>query len=248
MNIVAAGPSESLTLTNTGEDRPAGVHLSDILKRRAFERDKRFNPENPIDAMTLECGFTWEEVLSGALKRRHGRRAGYRPEPILHDGVWVSPDWINPDGLYQHEEWKATRKSTKNYEAKIDEWKDQCKSYVYVLLKHKLITRPASRLRVWFMCGDWSFESKGDYTLLRDYWDIDIEWDIREVTETWVSVLNDGVRFGLLKPKDLQWQKTESKRIVGNRSSEARLKSSSGKVLAGTFPTTKSRNRSSSGS
>jgi hypothetical protein len=213
MRILAASPSADLDLTNTGEDRPAGVHLSDILSRMAWEREKKYNPDDPKDYMIFEQGHTWETVLSRALSARH-TRPGYRPEPLQEDGIWMSPDWINPDASIQVEEWKATRKSTKNWEVKIDEWAPQGMSYLRAMLKRKLAKAPIVLWRVWFMCGDWSFESKGDLTLLRDYWDIAVEFDKRALEEHWQKVVAAGKKYGLLKDAPAQdmprsWKKLE---------------------------------------
>lgn len=236
MKILYAGPANSLHLTNTGQGRKEGVHLSDILKRMAFERDKKYNPNNPIDAMTLEVGHTWETVLERALSVRH-QRPGYRPEQLQEDGVWMSPDWVNPDADIQVEEWKATRKSSKAWEQKVNEWLPQVKSYLRALLKQGVVKRLAVRIRAWFVVGDWSFEAKSDHTLLRDYWDIDLEFDKRELEENWRQIISAGKRYGLLKGKPeetCQKQKPEAKKS----DSSPRVRSSA-KVLTGTFPRTK---------
>jgi hypothetical protein len=193
--------------------------------------------------MALECGFTWETILERALSARH-KRPGYRPEPLQEDGVWMSPDWVNPDADIQAEEWKATRKSTKNYEQKIAEWMPQIKAYLRALLRRGVATRIAVRLRVWFMVGDWSFENKGDRTLLKDYWDIDVEFDKRELEENWRGILQAGRRYGLLKgpPSEEQWQKTPKRKSPGS----ARPIESRAKVL--TFQNTKRSSRPRSAS
>lgn len=198
MKILSAGPSSDLVLSNTGEDRAEGVHLSDILSRMAWEKDKKYDPAAPKDYMIFEQGHTWETVLSRSLSERH-QRPGFRPEPLQEDGVWMSPDWINPDADIQCEEWKATRKSTKNWEVKIDEWAPQGMSYLRALLRRGLAKVPVVLWRVWFICGDWSFESKGDLTLLRDYWDIPVEFDKRALEENWRRIVSAGHKYGLLK-------------------------------------------------
>lgn len=239
MKILAAGPSQNLTLSNSGEDRQPGVHLSDILKRMAYEKDKKYHPDDPIDMMTLECGFIWETILERSLSARH-KRPGHRPEQLQEDGIWMSPDWVNPDADIQHEEWKATRKSLKSWEQKIDEWKPQAKAYVRALFRRRIIKRLATRFRVWFMVGDWSFESKGDTTLLRDYWDIDVEFDKRELEENWQSTLSAGRRYGLLKgePREEAWPTKTRKKNDSNPPAKSHAK-----VLRGTFPTTKKSSR-----
>lgn len=265
MRVLYAGPARDLVLSNSGEGRKPGVHLSDILKRMAFEKDKKYNPANPIDAMTLECGFTWERILEQALASRHDERVGFRPEQMQEDGIWMSPDWINPNADIQAEEWKATRKSSKNYEQKIAEWMPQVMSYVRALRRAKLIDRLAVRIRVWFMVGDWSFENKGDNTLLRDYWDVDIEFDKRDLEENWRKVIAAGRRYGLLPEESWATTKTASSTTsrsvtrksvaspaLNSRASDkkdrtwqtrkndsSQRRKSPAKVLRGTFPRTK---------
>lgn len=77
-------------------DRPAGIHLSDILKRM---REELLNQIYPDD-----CDLEPDELASARAKRERGFmyedmcQIAYaenimpRPEPFLYDGVWVSPD------------------------------------------------------------------------------------------------------------------------------------------------------------
>lgn len=188
-------------MENTGEDRKEGVHLSDILTRMAWERDKKYHPDAPKDFMIFEQGFTWESLLERALASRHKNRAGRRPPQIQEDGVWLSADWIGFDGDKRvHEEWKSTKKSLKSAEEKVQEWLPQAKSYVRALLRRKWIDQPVTWFRAWFINGDYSYESKGsDLTLLRDYLKIGVRFDQRELDENWSGILSSGRRFGLLK-------------------------------------------------
>ena len=247
MKVLFAGPARDLVLQNSGEGRKEGVHLSDILKRMAFEKDKKYNPNDPIDAMTLECGFTWERILELALASRHERPAGYRPEQLQEDGVWLSPDWVNPDADIQAEEWKATRKSSKNFEQKVMEWRPQIKAYLRALARQGLVKTLAVRLRVWFMVGDWSFEAKSDTTLLRDYWDIDIAFDKRELEENWREILSAGRRYGLLKEAPTERGRTwQTRKSVSNPPAKSPAKGRKARVV--TFPITKKSSRPRSAS
>lgn len=251
MRVLASEVDTDLLLSNTGEDRPEGLHLSEILSRMAWEKDRKYNPDAEKDLMIFEQGHTWEAVLERALATRHQNRAGYRPEPMVEDGIWLSPDWISPDGDIQHEEWKSTRKSLNKADEKIAEWASQSKAYVRALLRRRLIKRSATRFRVWFIMGDWSFESKGDLSLLRDYYRIDIEWSQRELDEGWSGILSYARRTGLLKEA-----KPWDDRPRLNRTMAARAKNRPGsprprsraKAQIATFPSGRSRNRSSAGS
>ena len=225
MRILRAEPCTDLiqgvNMINTGHDRLEGLHLSDITKRMAFERDRKLNPDSPIDAMTLERGFTWEYVLERCgLSERH-KRPGYRPEQLPEptggkpDKVLMSPDWCNPDDSdAQHEEWKATKKSLKRvtehdfYEIGWH-WLINTKCYLRAMARRGMIRTLVTRFRVWFINGDYSYESKSsDFHLLNDYWMFDIEHDKRELEDHWTSVLSHGFHYGLITtpPKEGAWR------------------------------------------
>lgn len=248
MRILSAGPSSDLELSNTGEDREPGLHLSDILVRMAWEKDRKYNPDAEKPLMIFEQGHTWEEVLSRALAARHRRSGGFRPKQFQEDGIWMSPDWVNPDADIQHEEWKATKKSTKNYEKKIDEWGPQIKCYVRAMLRRKEIKRPATRMRVWFINGDYSYENDGDLSLLKDYWDIDIAYDKRELDEHWSGVLAFARRHRMLEEQK-PWD--DRPRLNQRIAERARKQAGSppprsrGKAPVTTFPSGQRRSRSS---
>jgi hypothetical protein len=209
----------------------------------AWEREKKYNPDDPKPLMTFEAGHTWETVLSRGLAERHGTRAGFRPDQLQEDGVWLSPDWINPEGDIQVEEWKATRKSTKSTEDKIREWGPQVMSYLRALLRRRYATTLAVRFRVWFIMGDWSFENKGDLTLLKDYYQIDVEYDKRDLEDNWRAVVASGQKYGLLRTPpadhgDTTWQR--SKAAATRQKSDGKgLRPSSKTARVGTSQPTK---------
>lgn len=225
-------------MRNTGEDRPDGVHLSDILTRMAWEKDKKYHPEAPKDLMQFEQGHTWERVLEQALSARH-ERPGHRPDPIQHEGIWCSPDWINGDGLL--EEWKCTRKSSKSFEQKLDEWGPQVMAYLHVLLTKKIIKKPIVRIRTWFLVGDWSFEAKGDLTLLRDYYKFDIEFDKRDLENKWREIVQAGRKFGLLKTlsEEPTWRRPQLEATLLRRKAAGKVPRPSSKAAIVTFPPTR---------
>jgi len=202
----------------------------------AFEKDKKLNPNNPIDAMVLERGFTWERVLELALGSRH-KRPGHRPEQIQEDGIWMSPDWINEEDEPIVEEWKATKKSLKQgFDAISWHWMPNSKAYLRAALKRKWVRRFLIRFRIWWMNGDYSFESKNsDYHLLNDYWKVEVEFDKRELEEEWRRILTAGRQYGLLKeqPSEEQWAHKKRKHA------SSLPEKSRAKVLRGTFPTMK---------
>lgn len=204
MRVLARVVADSdLVFTTSGEDRPAGVHVSDILKFMMFERDRKLNPNTPLDMAAIDRGFTWEEVLSHALQRRRRKDdTGYRPDPFQDDewGIWHSPDWVQPDADVQHEEWKSTKASRKTpFEEKQWYWLPQAMCYVRALLRRKAIDRPVTRFWVWYVNGDYSYDAKAsDLHLLRDYVRIDVEFSVRELEENWRRVISAGQKYGLL--------------------------------------------------
>ena len=159
MKVVRFDADPDLRFSTTGEDRAPGLHLSDIIKTMQFERDKKFNPDKPLDMMLLEQGHTWEEVLAHALQRRwlHANPdyAGHRPDPMQIDGIWMSPDWFVPDdaitgGGPRCEEWKATKTSqNKVLEDHQWYWLVQLQGYLYGLSKQlgRRVTRGRAMTR-----------------------------------------------------------------------------------------------------
>lgn len=199
MRILSAGPDPDLFMGNTGEDREPGLHLSDITRRMNYERDSKLNPDSAPDQMTLERGYTWERLLEMALATRH-KRPGARPPQLQEDGIWMSPDWINPDGDIQMEEWKATKKTMRRgFEDISWSWMPNIMAYVRTAARQGLIRRLAVRIRLWWINGDYTFEAKtSDLQLLQEYHKVDIEFTKRELDENWRAIVQAGRRYGLL--------------------------------------------------
>lgn len=242
--MLCCGPDPDLVLRNSGEDRKPGLHLSDITKRMVYERDRKYHPDSPLDAMVLDRGFTWERILERSLDDRHERK-GYRPEQIQEDGIWISPDWISSDDVL--EEWKATKKSSKRgFEDVGIHWLLNAKSYLRALLKRRLVKRWIIRFRIWWINGDYSYEPKtSDFHLLNDIWKVELEFDKRELDENWQTILTHAKKYGLLK--DERWDsKTERKSPSPQPTPRPRKPESSSpqasapaKVLKGMFRSTR---------
>lgn len=250
MKVLYAGEApEPLTMTNTGADRKEGLHLSDITRRMTYERDRKLKPDGPIDAMVLERGFTWESILELALSARH-ERPGYRPDQIQEDGIWMSPDWVNPDGDIQLEEWKATKKSkNRGFDNISWHWMPNSMAYLRALLRRGDVTTRAVRFRIWWINGDYSYESKtSDFHLLEDYWTADVEFTQRELDENWRSILSHAEKYGLLKTpprEEASWRRPRLEATLERRQKEKQSgnppASSRGKATVVTFPNSKSR-------
>ena len=235
MKVTKREPS-NLVLSNTGGDRAPGLHLSDVIKVIMYERDKKFNPNDPMDMMRIEAGFTWEEILSHSLARRY-RDAnppyqGKRPEPFQKDGIWMSPDWVNPGSDWPLEEWKATKVSSKSpFMERQWYWPIQMMGYAHGM------GVTAAILRVWYINGDYSYDSnKSDLTLLRDYHEYELEFTQRDLEDNWRSVLGYARRYGLLKDEEPEWHEPQQQ-PKSRRSSQAQppskrvLKFPSGRTL-----------------
>ena len=214
MKILYEGPDDSLVMSNTGEDREEGLHLSDITKLMNYEKDRKLNPNSPLDLMTFERGYTWESILEQALTARQ-KRPGHRPEQIQEDGIWMSPDWLVPDGDIQLEEWKATKKTArKGFEEVGWHWLPNTMAYLRALMRRGLVRRPIVRWRIWFINGDYTFES--DFHLLNDYRRVDVEFDKRELEENWRAIVSFARRKGLL-PEETEWRSqtpTRARRLL----------------------------------
>lgn len=237
-----AGPD--LTFSTTGEDRAPGLHLSDIIKTMQFERDAKFNPDRPLDYMLLEQGHTWEEVLAHAIQRRwlaaNPIQHGYRPDQLNVDGVWMSPDWFEPKdadyGVPLVEEWKATKTSqNKVLEDHQWYWVVQLKSYLYGMSKKLNQRLTQGRFRVWYINGDYTWESKNsDLTLLRGYVRYDVEFGWREIVDNWKSVIQQAKKHGLLEQaptnettEDTTWDDRKTPPTTKSTTANRRSRSSS---------------------
>ena len=127
---------------DSGEERSEGLHLTDIVK--SIEKDMGWDYKGKgfqDRELTMDLGFTWEQVLSTA---HADRRQMIRPGEVEKDGITGSPDGIGPnpglqddDGdwlvepskeiiLFEH---KLTWKSSKNVMTSNWYYLTQGKSY-----------------------------------------------------------------------------------------------------------------------
>lgn len=239
-----------LILYDTGGERAPGLHLSDIIKKEMFRRDRKFNPDNPLDMMTLEVGHTWEEVLAHALHRRElkgGPKAGYRPEQFQYAGVWMSPDWLNPGNEeFPLEEWKATKASKRkdlldDPDPKHWYWFPQFMGYAKGVSERLGIPVRGCIVRVWYINGDYTYESKnGEHTMLRDYVKYRVSFSQQEVDDNWRKLMSMARRDGLLKEEEPTWEQPgpqPRQTPLRKPSSPSRPPSRARKVI--TFPTTR---------
>lgn len=214
-----------LVLSNTGGDRAPGLHLSSIIKMLMYEKDKKFAPDSPMNMMAIDAGYTWEEIVSHALARRHrntGIVPGFRPEPFELDGVWMSPDWVNPTSDFPLEEWKSTKTSSNTNPLERQwYWMPQVMGYAYGLWRTKQMEVPKALLRVWYIMGAWDFDKTNDLTLLRDYHEFEVEWSQRELEDNWRMLLQAARKYGLLKSEPTyqegKWNQTRGPATAVNQ-------------------------------
>lgn len=186
MKVLAVEEPDPDLPTHPDHNRPAGVHISDIIKQMLIERDaKKYGDTSPPDPDTLERGYVWEEVLSDALLRRNGGGLGFRPDPIEYDGVWMSPDWYNPESDFPLEEWKATRVSKKS-----DITDRHWYWFIQILCYLKGLGCHRARLRVWYINGDYSEAARRDPKVLQNYVRYSLEFPQREIDENWRRLMS----------------------------------------------------------
>lgn len=175
-------------LAGTAE-RSKGLHLSDIIKQMAFEREPERFPKtpdgkpDPMAMMRFEVGFTWEQVLERAL---HDRTPNlHRPGEFTLDGIIMSPDALDPDG-WVLEEWKATWSSTKHdLQDRFWYWFKQIMAYARALKTNVAI------LRVLYINGDYK-------PMLPQIKCFRLTFTDRELEENWQEILNFARARGLL--------------------------------------------------
>lgn len=223
-------------------------------------REKRFNTSDPMDMMRVDAGHTWEEIVAHALQRREekgGPKAGYRPEAICFDGIWCSPDWLNPGGQFPLEEWKATKTSSKKgWEAAHWYWELQVLGYAHALTELGILEVNSALVRVWYINGDYDWSAKvDDLTILRDYVEFELHFTARDKQDNWNKLKALGHVHGLLKsqPKFEQGEECQSQpetgeeRTLPKRSSRPPQPSLAKGARVVTFPVSRNRLKKSDG-
>ena len=203
-------PDDQFTLKELVGPRQRGVHYSDLIKLLQRERQpaKFFNSDaeewEDKDLLRLEVGHTFEELLSGALMRRHAGLV--RPEPITCDGVICSPDGWIPERR-RLEEWKAGWMSLNREDTLLDFrwwWFYQIPCYVHVIQQAYGVTVEDAVLRVFYVNGNYSrkdFDICGKCGQPANGPHVHayrVRWYPDEPAEKWQELLSIGVEYGLL--------------------------------------------------
>jgi hypothetical protein len=145
--IVTELDTPDFTVIHEGE-RPAGVHVSDVLGdmvRRLYparyDKRDRSGKRIPMDAAKIQAGLDFEYNLERLLVRAHVVPGLFRPDPIQKDGIWGSPDGIDPN-LFGPVEYKLTWYSSKKTCPTDDvywPWVMQMAAYCYLTDSTKAI-------------------------------------------------------------------------------------------------------------
>lgn len=165
------------------EGRAEGWHVTEIILDWLWTMDMSdYGPNEVITNDTRrrwERGFRWEDALMLGYRDQWVAR----PEPLLVDGIWMSPDGF--DGEMVHE-FKSTMKSQKSWLNSLSNgkwiyWSMQAQAYCYGL--------GVNKVRWWCM-----FEM-GDYTrgpMTRREFDATkgAEWEDWELKQFWQMILN----------------------------------------------------------
>ncbi len=175
-------PGDVFPVQGSGLPRPSGLHVSDIYSD--IDRTLNGSPDQWENA--TEPGFLWEDVFSKAwMDKAVARGAIFRPEPELLDGVWVSPDGVNLDGV-RLEEYKFTWRSSTRPPEDNWKWMTQMKAYCHAL------GLTEANLRVFYANGDYRQNRKPLYQGFRFTFRED------ELRENWEMLTNHAKSRGWL--------------------------------------------------
>jgi hypothetical protein len=152
--------------------RPEGLHVSDIIKSILVELDPKVYGQ-PMNMEKIAVGLSFEELLGQMF--RPGSPYAFRPEPVRLDGVWCSPDSIEPTGPLL-EEFKLTWYSSSKqvpFDPVYWSWLVQIKAYC------KAFGMQNARLVVLHINGNYKPPKPlppQSYGLTFDQHEIDLNW------------------------------------------------------------------------
>lgn len=167
-------------------NRPAGLHLSDIIKDIMVGLDPKTYGK-PMDMTKVMCGLSFEEALEQTFQS--AATGSFRPDPILvPPGIWCSPDSIDPQ-IWAVEEFKLTWYSAKKV-CPTDEvywpWLVQIKGYCKAL--HTCL----AKLTVLHINGDYAPPRPWPPRFFG------LEFTELEVDENWQMLVNHATSRGWL--------------------------------------------------
>ena len=146
------------------------------------------NVEEEARVMKILSGLTFEIVLERAL--RAALYPGlFRPEPVCVDGVWMSPDGIDPHEWAIHEfklTWYSKKKPCPTDKV-FWPWVIQIKSY------SRAIGALVAYLTVYFINTDYAPPRPSPPVTYR------LEFTAFELDQCWTMVINHGKLMGILQ-------------------------------------------------
>lgn len=168
------------------------LHLSDIYKSLNQTLDPgRFSDDGGPNVLKMEVGILFESILERALAEKF---SVLRPGEVVSDeGIWMSPDGVNPDELAV-EEYKCTWMSSRHGvtdmfgipHEKFQHWFWQIKGYC------RALGVTTAYLTVLFVCGDYA---KPIEPCLKRY---RLAFSQDELEENWTMLTRHAREKGLL--------------------------------------------------
>lgn len=161
------------------EPRAPGLHVSNVI-RDMMETAGVAAGHGPIDDVArrkIEAGYVWEDALSEAWARgAEGRVGVIRPEPVVVDGIVVSPDGIDCGrGLVV--EYKFTARSAAGKEPVPEGWLWQVGAYC------RCYGMTEAEIHVCHFNGDYRERRRPMYCR----WDV--AWNVAELRKRWAALV-----------------------------------------------------------
>ena len=172
--------SRLIAVRETAMVRPPGLHQSAIVSYMVKSLGARYgtitDPEDDDDPTTRHLywvlGQGWEQTVKDALMA--SGVAGFTPDPVQVDGIWLTPDWLRRRSPIVDE----MKYTTISMREGLDNPKLQ--KYVWQGLAYcRAYDRRVLKLHVCFACGDWkahAFPHYRVFTLRPTPRDLDENW------------------------------------------------------------------------
>lgn len=179
------------------------LHLSDIYKRLMVRlQPKRFSLDPFTNSPRVETGILFETILEEALARKFST---VRPgELVSPEGVYMSPDGVNPDAC-AGEEYKATWMTSRH--GVVDEYGMPLPKFLHWFFQMmgyaKHLECDEFLLRVLFVNGNYNRSGKlkdgsPDPDAQPSFKTYRCQFTQREINENWTMLMNVAREEGLL--------------------------------------------------
>lgn len=175
-------------------DRPAGVHLSDIIKaltKELFPKD--WYDESKLGAaefarvrLQWEAGLMWEDALALGLGTRYAPR--WEPKQTA-EGIWLSPDGVQIDqdrGYNVIHEYKYTSMKSDKSPKGVIRWLWQVKAYCLHFAAMEAV------FHVFYARGNYQPPFMPEYKVWR------CEFTPQELIDNWTMLVNFARAKGMI--------------------------------------------------